>query len=768
MAMKKLLIFGALLTLTALSPLAAQYSTIFNQTVDTNGIGYTSAYDPPNAVQWRVADNFNGLNDPVTKVTFYGAAGFHDGSNWIPGAPAAIEPFNVNFYAYQQEWTQPPVLDPGVMAPSTGTYTVNLYDSYGDGWNGGSLDVYVDGVQVLFGVTLPSGGGPGSWTFPANAGEYILTVYMEGSWGYENWYQILDPLNNVIAQDGDDTQTAAPTGIGVLPVPPLYAPSTGTYTVNLYDSYGDGWNGGLLDVYVNGVQVLSDLTIASGAGPEAHTFFANLGEEIVTIYTAGSWAYENWYEILDPSSNQIAQDGDASQTAPPTGIGFLSTLVTLEPDWANPLYVFNGLPVLTSYVGPAWGGWEIYKYEAYLPTPVPMADGWVSPQIQSHLGSGQWYLWWTSLDGDGISFQTTGYKGDSPLGMAMPPNGRDPGLKGGVKDQHAEDMAFELATGVPEEIVVSEYGNTPLPPGVVVTPGGTMPPELPGPDSGAPAVLYTIEAVGTWDVVVFRPVAWTVDWYCWIKVGTNLIAGPNPIPAAQLYHVFTGVNFDVKGEATVVVNDNQTLPVELSSFTAVLTAEMFVNIAWVSESETNHMGYNLLRGESDSVEDALQVNGSIITSADGVHNGSQVSYNYLDTEVMPGTTYWYWLESLDLGGATQLHGPVSVLVNGDPDDPGIPPLPPTVTRLLPAYPNPFNPSTNIRYALKEASKVKIEIYNARGQLMRVYDNAYGDPGYYQIMWDGKDANGNKAASGVYLYRMTAGHYTSSRKMVLAK
>ncbi len=211
-----------------------------------------------------------------------------------------------------------------------------------------------------------------------------------------------------------------------------------------------------------------------------------------------------------------------------------------------------------------------------------------------------------------------------------------------------------------------------------------------------------------------------------------------------------------------------TLPVELSSFTATLTADLFVQIAWVVQSETDHLGYNILRGESNLASAALQINPVVISSEYGVAVGSQISYNYTDMEVNTNTTYYYWLESLDLGGASTLFGPISVLVTGEPGDPGIPPLPPTVTQLLPAYPNPFNPSTNIRYSLKEPASVRIEIFNVKGQLMRSYENTYDAPGYYQIMWDGRDAEGKTAASGVYLYRMTAGRYSSLKKMMLAK
>ncbi len=85
-----------------------------------------------------------------------------------------------------------------------------------------------------------------------------------------------------------------------------------TMQVVLYDSYGDGWNGGSLDVLVNGVIVLNDITIASGSGPEYYSFPAESGDDISTVYTAGSWSSENSYEILDGDGNVIYSAGNVS------------------------------------------------------------------------------------------------------------------------------------------------------------------------------------------------------------------------------------------------------------------------------------------------------------------------------------------------------------------------------------------------------------------------------------------------------------------------
>jgi len=105
-------------------------------------------------------------------------------------------------------------LEGTVGAPVSCDYQVALYDTYGDGWNGGSLNVFVDGVQELFNVTLPSGSGPAYYSFPVTSGASITTTYVPGGWPYENWYQVLNSQGVVVYQDGDNTYTAPPVGIG--------------------------------------------------------------------------------------------------------------------------------------------------------------------------------------------------------------------------------------------------------------------------------------------------------------------------------------------------------------------------------------------------------------------------------------------------------------------------------------------------------------------------------------------------------------------------
>lgn len=95
-------------------------------------------------------------------------------------------------------------------------------------------------------------------------------------------------------------------------------------------------------------------------------------------------------------------------------------------------------------------------------------------------------------------------------------------------------------------------------------------------------------------------------------------------------------------------------------------------------------------------------------------------------------------------------------------------VPAPTTRLEANFPNPFNPSTMIGFELAAPGNVTLDIYNQKGQLVRTLVDSDLPAGRHQIEWNGKDSNGNNAASGLYFYRMHSGSYSSTRKMVLMK
>jgi len=88
--------------------------------------------------------------------------------------------------------------------------------------------------------------------------------------------------------------------------------------------------------------------------------------------------------------------------------------------------------------------------------------------------------------------------------------------------------------------------------------------------------------------------------------------------------------------------------------------------------------------------------------------------------------------------------------------------------LLGNYPNPFNPSTKIRYTLDSEAQVRVEIFNLLGRRVRTLWNASQAPGQYELAWNAEGDDGKKLSSGVYFLRIMAGDQTRTGKMTLLR
>jgi hypothetical protein len=103
------------------------------------------------------------------------------------------------------------------------------------------------------------------------------------------------------------------------------------------------------------------------------------------------------------------------------------------------------------------------------------------------------------------------------------------------------------------------------------------------------------------------------------------------------------------------------------------------------------------------------------------------------------------------------------------DDPtGTTEVPQYVNSLAQNFPNPFNPSTTIRYSIRERGHVTLKIYNVAGQLVTTLVNDQMNPGEYTVQWDGLNGVGNPVASGVYFYRLVTEDFMDAKKMVIMK
>ncbi|PKN78305.1 MAG: hypothetical protein CVU48_08660 [Candidatus Cloacimonetes bacterium HGW-Cloacimonetes-1] len=284
----------------------------------------------------------------------------------------------------------------------------------------------------------------------------------------------------------------------------------------------------------------------------------------------------------------------------------------------------------------------------------------------------------------------------------------------------------------------------------------TMPPL---PSAGfTPSYHANLTGSGIVDIVITTNAPWGAyrqggQWFSVANSGTEI--------------VFAEVDFDAKGEVPIVLGDlSSTLPVTLSSFTAIAAANFNSTILnWTVESETNHMGYDILRGDDDDLSQAVRVNSSIIT--DGIQNGTQVSYRYNDSDLLSGYVYYYWLASVSLNSEIEYYGPISVSLMATPEG-DTPSINPRVTALKTAYPNPFNPTVNISYDLAKTELVQIHIFNVKGQKVCTLLNETKAPGQSRVSWNGKNESGSDSPSGVYFIRMTAGEYYSTQKIMLMK
>jgi hypothetical protein len=226
-----------------------------------------------------------------------------------------------------------------------------------------------------------------------------------------------------------------------------------------------------------------------------------------------------------------------------------------------------------------------------------------------------------------------------------------------------------------------------------------------------------------------------------------------------------GTKYDgsITGAAWTLVNpESLTLPVELSAFTANYTASNTVSIIWITQSETNMIGYHILRADENNFANAHRISDQLIQA---VNFSTEHSYSYTDQTIMQNTEYYYWLQSAEMDGTIKYFGPIRIKTG---ETQITPPVIPFTTQLKRAYPNPFNPSTMICFDVAQQERVIIEVFNAKGQKIKTLFDQIANPGSHQVLWDGTDSNSRKSSSGIYFYRMTAGKYTETHKMLMMK
>ncbi|MFZ4463369.1 MAG: carboxypeptidase regulatory-like domain-containing protein, partial [Bacteroidales bacterium] len=211
-----------------LSPVTDLTATLTDQVAGTVALSWTFTR-PVNFQYFLIKRNGLGIGT-TTSTTFtnilptfgnycYTVTPVYDAGNGVPGGPACVDWFIPALCwspatVENSQW--PDVTEQvtmtlsncgdGTLAYEFPDYTaaerfacsneIELRDSFGDGWNGGAISVFVNGTAVLTNITLPSGSGPSYFSFPVNGGDLITTDFVPGSWASECNYKLLDVDRN--------------------------------------------------------------------------------------------------------------------------------------------------------------------------------------------------------------------------------------------------------------------------------------------------------------------------------------------------------------------------------------------------------------------------------------------------------------------------------------------------------------------------------------------------------------------------------------------
>ncbi len=193
-----------------------------------------------------------------------------------------------------------------------------------------------------------------------------------------------------------------------------------------------------------------------------------------------------------------------------------------------------------------------------------------------------------------------------------------------------------------------------------------------------------------------------------------------------------------------------TTPVELASFSAQVLPSRQVLLQWVTESETDNLGFQLQRRRRDRQEwtDVAFIPGFGTTVERHV-------YTYSDA---PGeAAQWHYrLLQTDRDGSRRSVAETAVTLSA-----------PTVAALLQNYPNPFNPATAIAYEIPAnvSGRVTLSVYDLLGRQVRTLVDEEAVPGYFTVSWDGRDDAGRMTGSGVYIYMLRVGDFSAAKKMI---
>ncbi len=243
------------------------------------------------------------------------------------------------------------------------------------------------------------------------------------------------------------------------------------------------------------------------------------------------------------------------------------------------------------------------------------------------------------------------------------------------------------------------------------------------------------------------------DWFWISKCTAFLMRGdgylevvPHPVMGGPNGVLCTPARPVVLMEITNMLSFQTVVGTLLQFSSAEFTGEG-ITVRWTLSEVDEGVEFTVLRKTGDG---DFHVTPSQAILRDGLE------FEYLDSEIERGISYAYRIEYLD-GDVTHTLFETDAI-----ETPALPLV------LDQNRPNPFNPSTEIRFSLPHRCAVRLNVFDSAGRLIRVLHDGTLGPGRHSIVWDGTNNAGRTVGSGVYFYRLCAGKEAISKKMVLLK
>ena len=217
----------------------------------------------------------------------------------------------------------------------------------------------------------------------------------------------------------------------------------------------------------------------------------------------------------------------------------------------------------------------------------------------------------------------------------------------------------------------------------------------------------------------------------------------------KIYPIWMRLDNTTLSVWTAVIIDSTTVPVELEDFTsAVVNGKVF--LTWKTVSEKNSYGFEIQRRFTDSK--GVGSEWKTVAFVKGAGTSSEIrTYSWSEVPDKPGI-YNYRLKQTDLNGNFIYSEATEVSFYNN-----------LSFELFQNYPNPFNPSTTISYQLQTASEVLLKVYDVLGNEIDVLVNELKEPGVHEAEFTAEGL-----VSGIYLYKIIAGDFNQTRKMLLIR